>query len=291
MKPPNLPEERLKTIELESAILGLRMTLTPEEEAEARLKFLHILRTGSLAIPTLEPVATGPDGTVLPNAPINLLIVTTAEGVSGVPAFTTLDGLRATLPQVENGMFLSGADLGRILGPSDHKLFVTGPDMQVVVEKQELAQMTLVTQQEQAIQLQTALHNQSLEQALDALRESESPENQEAVIQAFLSGYCRYPILDPANSETEALVLSQESPTGDAPAQEIALMTIEGALPAFTGEEQLRTWNAESRGNLPLPGSMVAQLASQAEVETILLNPGSGSPRTLSVRQGQLSLS
>ena len=177
MNPPNTPEEPLKNVELESAILGLRMTLTPEETAEAREKFLHVLRVSPLAIPTLQPVATGPDGAVLPNAPINFLVVSTAENVTGVPAFTTLGGLRAALPEVENGMFLTGADLGNILGESEHKLFVTSPDMNVEVETQELKQIAVLAQQQIALEQQAVQRNDALEAALSGLGIDSRGEN------------------------------------------------------------------------------------------------------------------
>ncbi len=290
MNPPNTPEEPLKNVELESAILGLRMTLTPEETAEAREKFLHRLRISPLAVPTLQPVATGPDGAVLPNAPINLLVVNTDAGVSGVPAFTTLAGLRAALPGVENGMFLTGADLGNILGPSEHKLFVTSPDMNVEVESEELQRLALLTQQQVALEQQAVQRNETLELALAGLQQDDAGEKQEAVVRAFLEGFCRYPVLTEADGNAEALVLSQEAPPGTPPAQELALLTLEGALPAFSGEEALRAWDGNGRNAIALPGQVVVQLATQAEVSEVTLNPGSAGSRTLSIRQGQVSL-
>lgn len=290
MNQPNSTEEPLHNIDLESAIVGLRMTLTPEEEGEARANFLDKLRTSPLAVPTLQPVPTGPDGAVLPNAPINLLVVNNPEGVSGVPAFTTLGGLRAAIPQIENGMFLTGADLGNILGPSEHKLFVTSPEMNVEVETAELQQMAFVAQQQVAINQQRVMHNEPLELALAALLENDNGVNQEAVIQAFMTNFCQYPVLDEADGDAEAIVLSQENAPDGSPPQELALLTLDGALPAFTSGETLQAWSQGNRAVMPILGEMAAQLATQAEVPTILLNPGSPNERVLTVQQGRVSL-
>ncbi len=291
MTQPNLAEEPLKNIELESAILGLRMTLTEEEADEARAKFLDVLRSSTLAVPTITPVQTGPDGAILPGAEINLLVVNTQEGVSGVPAFTTLGGLRATLAQAENGMFLTGADLGNILGHSGHKLFVDGPDLHAEVEPVELQQLAFVTHQQITQAQEDAQHNQRLEGALASFRETENRENAEAIVQAFLRGHCRYPVAGEADTDAEALVISQEAQEGRPAVPEIALLTQEGALPAFTSEAALQAWNPTPRNAVLLDGATVAQLAAQAEIEQILLNPGSPETRTLNAKQGQISLS
>jgi hypothetical protein len=291
MNQPNPSEEPLKNVELESAMLGLRMTLTPEETAEAREKFLDILRTSQLAVPTAQPVPTGPDNTILPNAPINLVIFNTPEGVSGVPAFTTLGGLRANIPQVEHGMFLTGTDLGNILAGSEHKLVVTSPDLQVEVETQELQHFAQLAQLQIAEQQQAVQNNQALTAALAAFGEEDNGANREAVIRAFLDGYCRYPVLAEADGDAEALVLSQDAPQGDAPAPELALLTIDGALPGFSSEDAIKVWDPAGRNAIPLPGQMVVQLATQAEVPMILLNAKGPHPLTLNVKLGQISLS
>ena len=290
MTGPNVGEEPLKNVDLESAILGLRMTLSPEEEVEARTEFLDLVRRCTLAVPTIEPVPTYPNGAMMPNAQINFLVVNTAEGATGIPGFTTLGGLRTALPQFQNLIFLSGADLANILGQSGHKLFIEGPDLHAEVEPVELQQMAFVAQQYVAAQQQAALHNPRLEEALELLGTTDNRENEEAAIKAFLEGFCSYPVLGEGDQDSEALVLSQEAPQGGPVMQEVALLTLQGALPAFTSEERARSWDQNPRGLLPLPGQMVAQLASQAEVTTILLNPGSESTQTIYVRQGQLSL-
>lgn len=290
MTQSNLTEEPLRNIELESAILGLRMTLTEEEAAEARAHFLDVLRTSTLAVPTITPVQTGPDGAILPGAEINLLVVNTPEGVSGVPAFTMLGGLRATLPQAENGMFLTGADLGNILGHSGHKLFVDGPDLHAEVEPVELQQLAFITHQQMAQAQEAAQHNQRLEDALSDYSQTQNRDNAEAVVQSFLRGHCRYPVAGEADSDAEALVISQEAQDGRPEIPEIALLTQDGALPAFTSEDALRAWNPTPRNAVLLDGATVAQITSQAEIEQVLLNPANPDSQTLHVKQGQVSL-
>ena len=81
-------------------------------------------------------------------------------------------------------------------------------------------------------------------------------------------------MLTEADGDAEALVLSQEAPAGAAPAQELALLTLEGALPAFSSEDAIRRWDSAGRNAIALPGKMVIELATQAEVTSILLNPG-----------------
>ena len=171
----DMNEEPLKNINLESAILGLKMSLTPEEGTEARRRFLDILRDSILAVPTMAPVATKADGSVSPGADISLLIVTNAEGMSGVPTFTQLGFLlRSVLPQMEHGMFLSGAQLGGILSGSEHRLFVDGPDIHAEVEVEELQMMVQAAQIMEQMQQQAAGSNERLETALSALNREDN---------------------------------------------------------------------------------------------------------------------
>ena len=186
---------------------------------------------------------------------------------------------------------LTGADLGNILGHSGHKLFVDGPDLHAEVEPVELQQLAFVTHQQITQAQEDAQHNQRLEDALASFRETENRENAEAVVQAFLRGHCRYPVAGEADTDAEALVISQEAQEGRPAVPEIALLTQEGALPAFTSEAALQAWNTTPRNAVLLDGPTIAQLASQAEIEQVLLNPGSPETRTLNVKQGQISLS
>ncbi len=290
--PDQLQDEPLKNADLEGKIVGLRMVLTPEEGEEARAKFLETLRTSPLAVPTMTPVPTGPDGSVVPGAEINLLVVTTQEGVSGVPAFTTLGQLRAALAQVENGMFLTGGDLGNILGSSGHKLFVDSLDGHVEVETAELQQMAFVTQQEVAINQQMAQHNEALEEALAALAGNDTEATRADVVRAFVGGFCRFPLLTDTEGDAECLMLAEQSPTPGVPSPEIAVMTQDGALLAFTGEEVMRAWDPAptERSAVILPGHGIGEWAAQAEVSTIVINPGSPNTRSLQVTDGQITV-
>ncbi len=283
--------EPLSNVALESALLGLRMALTPEEAQENRARFLDTLRLSTLAVPTLRPVAVGPDGAVLPGSEISLLVVTAPDGTNGVPAFTTLGALRAALPQSENGMFLTGGDLGNILGSSPHTLFVHGPDADAAVATPELQQMAFVTHQMALAEQQFARGNEPLEQALRALQAEPTAAAGEAVIRAFLGGFCRYPVAGPEDEEADCVVLSQESAAGNPVPQELSLLTLNGALPCFTGEDAQQRWDTQSRSAVPLPGQMVVPLAMQAEVAAILVNPGSPDACALQIADGHLVVS
>lgn len=288
---PNFPpaseiQEPLQNIELESAAVGLRMALTPEEAQEARGKFLETLRVSTLAVPTIKPVETDESGALVPGAEISLLVVNTPDGQSGVPAFTTLTGLRATLQGVENGMFLSGADLGNILGPSPHTLFVDGPDIHVEVPTAELQQMAFITNQIAQVQQQVAGGNETLDAALLSLAASDTLEARETVLQAFVNGFCLYPVA--GDDDADAVTLSQEGAGGGGP--EPALLLQDDALLCFTSTQALEAWNPAPRAIIPLPGQMIVPLATQAEVGQIVINIGSPGAQTLRIAQEQVSV-
>jgi len=284
-------EEPLKNVPLESAILGLRMALTDEEEDEARRRFLDILRDSILAVPTLSAVPTAPDGSIAPNADIQLIIATNPEGVSGVPAFTQLGILRAALPQLEHGMFLSGAQLGGILGGSEHLLFVDGPDLHAEVGPDELARMAQTSQMMAQMQQQAAGSNERLEAALAALGREDTGENRAAVIQAFLEEFSRIPVAGDSDGDAECVVLSTGAPqdTPETP-QELELLTEEDALLCFTSEAAMRVWDTTGRSAVVLPGPVIAQLSSQAGVNTLLLNKGSEGQRALTLADGRVEV-
>jgi hypothetical protein len=284
-------EEPLKNVPLESAILGLRMALTDEEEDEARRRFLDILRDSILAVPTLSAVPTAPDGSIAPNADIQLIIATNPEGVSGVPAFTQLGILRAALPQLEHGMFLSGAQLGGILGGSEHLLFVDGPDLHAEVGPDELAMMAQTSQMMAQMQQQAAGSNERLEAALAALGREDTGENRAAVIQAFLEEFSRIPVAGDSDEDAECVVLSTGAPqdTPETP-QELELLTEEDALLCFTSEAAMRVWDTTGRSAVVLPGPIIAQLSSQAGVNTLLLNKGSEGQRALTLADGRVEV-
>src|SRR3569833_2983622 len=206
MNSPQAPEEPLNNVELESAILGMRMALTPEEEAEAREKFLSLLTLSTLVIPTVNQVQTTPDGQIAPNADITFVVVENPDGVSGIPAFTSLGFLKASLPNVNNGLFLNGAQLAGIVGPSPHKLFVDGPDMHAEVEKEELAAIGESAQQAMEAQQAAANHNENLEAALAKFARNETDERREALKEAFLTGFCRIPVANENDKDAKVVV-------------------------------------------------------------------------------------
>lgn len=276
-------EEPLKNMALESAVLGLKMALTEEEGMEARRQMLDVLRDSILAVPTMHPVETAPDGSIAPGADIQLIIATNPEGVSGVPAFTQLGVLRAALPQLEHGMFLSGAQLSGILAESEHRLFIDGPDIHAEVGPEEMRALAQTAQMMAQMQQQAAGKNERLELALAALAREDTPENRGAAIQSFLEEFSRLPIAGDMDEDAECVVLSTGAPedTPETP-QELELLTEEDALLCFTSDEALRAWDAGAgRNAVVLPGPVIAQLAAQAGVPTLLINKGTEHARAL----------
>lgn len=281
--------EPLNNVELESAILGLRMALTPEEEQEARESFLNLLGPSMLAVPTVNPVPTGPDGAILPNADITFIVAQTHEGRSGVPAFTTLGGLRAAMPQAQNGVFLSGAQLGAILGSSPHFLFVDGPDMHAEVTQEELQGLAAAAQQAVEAQQAAAQHNEPLEEALAQLASDDSEETREATSIAFLNGFCRIPVAGEPDRDTPVVVLRMGNPEQPETVQEIPLITRDEALVCFTSEDVMKGWDTDPPHNaIALPGGMIAQLVAQTGVPKIVVNPGTENSRSLKIDQTRL---
>lgn len=284
-------EEPLKNVNLESAILGLKMALTDEEATDARRRFLEILRDSTLAVPTVTPVPTGPDGSIAPGADIQLIIATNPEGVSGVPAFTQLGILRATLPQLEHGMFLSGMQVCSILAQSEHRLFIDGPDVHAEVTPEEMQALAQTAQMMNQMQQQAAGRNERLEAALAALHQTDLTENRAAVVQSFLEEFSRIPIASEADIDAECIVLSTGAPenTPETP-QELELLTQDDALLCFTSEDAMRVWDNAGRTAVVLPGPIIAQLAAQAEVTQILVNKGSPDQRLLQISGDRLDV-
>ncbi len=284
-------EEPLRNINLESAILGLRMALTDEEAAEARTRFLDLLRDSTLAVPTIAPVATAPDGSIQPGADIQLIIATNPEGVSGVPAFTQLGILRATLPQLEHGMFLSGAQLCGILAASEHRLFVDGPDLHAEVTPPEMQIIAQTAQMMGQMQQQAEGGNPRLEAALAALHQTDITENRAAVVTAFLEEFSRVPIAAEVDEDAECIVLSTGAAedTPETP-KELELLTQDDALLCFTSETAMKVWDDAGRNAVVLPGPVIAQLAAQAEVLHLLINKGSADQRLLKIDGDRLDV-
>ena len=284
-------EEPLRNINLESAILGLRMALTDEEAAEARTRFLDILRDSTLAVPTITPVATAPDGSIEPGADIQLIIATNPEGISGVPAFTQLGVLRATLPQLEHGMFLSGAQLCGILAASEHQLFVDGPDLHAEVTPPEMQALAQTAQMMGQMQQQAAGGNPRLEAALATLHQTDLTENRAAVVTAFLEEFSRVPIASEVDEDAECIVLSTGAAedTPETP-KELELLTQDDALLCFTSEVAMKVWDDAGRNAVVLPGPIIAQVAAQAEVIHLLINKGSADQRLLKIDGDRLDV-
>ena len=284
-------QEPLRNINLESAILGLKMALTDEEGAEARGRFLDILRDSTLAVPTITPVATAPDGSIEPGADIQLIIATNPEGVSGVPAFTQLGILRATLPQLEHGMFLSGAQLCGILAASEHRLFVDGPDVHAEITPEEMTAIAQTAQMMTQMQQQASGSNERLELALAALHDDDITEHRAAVVQSFLEEFSRVPIAADIDEDAECIVLSTgaEVDTPETP-QELELLTQDDALLCFTSEAKMKVWDDAGRNAVVLPGPIIAQLAAQAEVTQLLINKGSADQRLLKIDGDRLDV-
>ena len=288
------PQEPLNNVALESAIFGLRMALTSEEATQARQHFLQVLANSNLAVATTHPVATGPDGSIPPNTDINMVVAVNAEGTSGVPAFTTLAALRATLPQVEHGIFMTGVQLAGILAGSPHGLFVDGPELHAEVSNAEMQAIVQQAQLFMQAQQQAMDRNERLETTLAELGRADTEANREAVSAAFVQEFARVPIAGERDKEAECIVLSMGDPNqppapGGPP--ELELLTVNGALPCFTSAEAMGAWDKEGRQAVVLPGSIIAQLAQQAQVETLVINPDSPGSRALRVELDRVVVS
>jgi len=283
MNPPPVPEEPLNNVDLESAILGMRMALTPEEEAEAREKFINQLSISTLVIPTVNQVQTAPDGSIAPNADITFVVVENPDGVSGIPAFTSLGFLKASLPNVNNGLFLNGAQLAGIVGNSPHKLFVDGPDMHAEVEKEELAAIAQLAQQAAEAQQAAANHNEKLEAALAKFARNETDERREALKEAFLTGFCRIPVANESDVDAKVVVMRTGNPQDEAAQQQIPLITENDELLCFTGEAALLKWKSTERNSISLPGPMICDMVVRTGIGKLRINAGSDDSRVAKV--------
>jgi len=286
MSLPPAQEEPLKNIELESTMFGINMALTPEEELEARQKFLDCLAVSKIVLPTVNPVETQPDGSIKPGADITFVVVETNDGSSGVPAFTTLGGLKSALPKANNGLFLNGAQAAAIISQSPHYLFVDGPDMHVQVEPAELSNMAQRMQQLMAAQQAEADRNEALEVALKDWLAEDSEATREVVVQAFLGGYCRIPVA--GERDVDAKVVMIRSGPDENTAQQIPLLTIDGHLLCFTSEGAMNAWQQEPRNAVALPGAMIAELVAKTGVPAIAINADSTPSGVLHFDQNRL---
>ncbi len=291
MSQPDPPQEPLNNVALESAIFGLRMALTPEEAVQARQHFLQTLVNSTLAVATTHPVATAPDGSIPPNTDINMVVARNADGVDGVPAFTTLAALRGTLPQVENGIFMTGLQLAGVLSASNHLLFVDGPELHAEVTREEMQNIVDQAQLFMQAQQQAMERNERLEVLLAALDRDDTGAAREDVATAFVQEFARVPLAGAGDKDAECIVLSMGDPaqppaSGGPP--ELELLTQGGALPCFTSAEALSAWDAADRQAVVLPGAIIAQLAPQAGLETLLVHPAGPNTRALRLDQGRV---
>ena len=144
-------------------------------------------------------------------------------------------------------MFLTGAQLGGILGNSPHKLFVDGPEMHVEVSQEEMISMAQSAQEVVEAQQAAANHNVALEQALAEFEDEDTTASREALVGAFLGGFCRLPVATEADKDIPVVVLRLGDPNQPETVQEVPLLTDQELLLAFSGEEALGTWSSSER--------------------------------------------
>ncbi len=292
---PNPNEEPLKNEVLEAAMLRLQMALTPEESIPLRRQLLEILRDSHVAVPTSNKVPTAPDGTIPPGSDISLILLNNDEGATLVPTFTTLGLLRVSLPQLEHGVFLTGAQIGGILGNSPHKLLLIGPDRKMEIEIGELREMLETAQLAAQAQQESVQHNKELAAALMQLWELDTEAHRDQTVQAFLTGFCRLPIAGENDADAPQVVLNMNDPNNPEAHQEIPLLLTEDLLPAFTSEMSLERWNKTAKRNaIILPGHGIAQMAWQAQatpqltLRGIVIDPGSAHSQILTFQDEKL---
>jgi hypothetical protein len=283
-------EEPLRNIDLESAVLGLSMALTYEEETEARRKFLDILRDSTLAVPMMEQDAASGNGSKPPDTDIQLIVAENAKGTNGVPAFTTVTSLREAIPQAQTCTFLKGAQLAAMLAESPFMLFVDGPDLHAEVDHDEMKAMVTEMEAIVAAQQEAALHNAALEEALTTLAAKENSETAQAVTSAFMEGHCCVPLAAEDEDVSTCIVLTAADDAPEGVPSRIALMTQDGALLCFTSPDKLTEWNSTTRDVIPFPGPTVVQLANHGSIARLRVNAGSPEERTLIVEKERVTV-
>jgi len=285
----NEPEfkEPLNNVALESAMMGVRMSLTEEEEEEARAEFLTILKGSQLAIPTGNPVKVGPDGQLLPGADIQLIVAEHQDGTQCIRTFTSLTILRAALPELQHGLVLFAWQVAGMVASSPHALIVEGPDVHTIVYQDELNAIVAEVQEQQQKQQQAVEHNEALEAALLKLTEQDNEESRQEIERAFVTGFCRIPVLTEADGQQPHLVLT----TGTGPdggQQSIPLRTHDGGLLCFTSEETLAKWDEAERPMMVLPGGAIVEVSSKSGLTKICVNEGSPNARVFGLAEGRL---
>ncbi|MGO8671941.1 MAG: SseB family protein [Capsulimonadaceae bacterium] len=286
--PDTAPQEPLNNVDLESAILGLKMALTDEEADELRQTFLDTFCKAILAVPTVKPVHTLPNGQIAPNADVTFVVAETPEKETGIPAFTALAGLKAAMPQVTNAVFLPGAQLASMLAKSPHRIFVSGPDMHAEVERAEMQAIAKLSQQAAEAQQAAVQFNAALEAALTAVQAEASEPNQEAVADAFTGGYVHVPVAGPSDHNAKFVMMRAPHPQQPDKFQEIPLLTQDDRLLVFTGKEAMNRWHSGARNAVSLPGPIVVDLVGKTGVPGIAMNVGSGNKAMLRVENKRL---
>lgn len=288
MNPPENAEEPLNNSELESAILGLRMTLTEEEASEARQKLLAMLPQCMLAVPTTQPVKTTPEGQIAPDAEISFVVLESKEGVNGIAAFTNFTFMKSVLPQSEHGVFLNGVQIASMVSNSPYPLFLDGPDVHAELSTEELK--GIVDSFNEMMQRQQAAmeHNKTLEDALTALKADETEETKEATAKAFLEGFCRVPLPNENEKDAKVVLLRVGDQNNPQQQQEIPLLTADESLLCFTSEEAMGQWSQEERQAVALPGPMIADLVARTGVSGVTINSGNATEKLMKVEKDRL---
>jgi hypothetical protein len=275
MNEPQVAEEPLNNVELESAMLELKMALTPEEETESREKFLEVLSRSMLAVPTATAVQQGPDGSIPANTNITFVVWEKPDKITGIPAFTAAKSLKENMSQVEHGMFLSGSQMSSILADSPHQLFVISQDTNVEITQDDLKVIAEHALKLSAAQQAAVDYNEKLELAIADLLESDSPKMREAAAAAFVHGFCRLPVASEADVDKPQIVLRSENTDTKEIVQEVHILLNEGSVPCFTSETAMQNWDGDNHDAIALPGYVVAQLVATSGIPSILVNPGS----------------
>jgi hypothetical protein len=201
------------------------------------------------------------------------LVLETTEGASGVPVFTTLAGLRATVPNVQNGIFMTGAQLSGMLVSSPHKLFVDGPDLHAEVDQSEMQTIIDSAQKIMEEQQKSAQHNINLEKALQDLNEDDHAATREATTLAFLQGFCRVPIAAETDEDVQCVVMTFGNPQQPDQQQNVELITEDNYIVCFTSEPNMQSWDPRPRNAMVLPGPAIAQMVAQTGLAGIIVNP------------------
>lgn len=280
-------EEPLHNIDLEAAMMGIRMALSEEEHDEAHAEFMNHFKASQLAVPTANQVQLGPDGQIQNGSDIQLIVAEHPDGMTAIRAFTSLGNLRKTHPELQYGLVLMAWQVAGMVSNSPYDLLLEGPDVNTVVTRESLKEIVDEVQKMAASQQAAVDRNEVLEAALQQLTESGTEETRSGVEQAFLTGFCRIPVWIEADGKVPHLVIS----TGQGPEakpQQIPLRTHDGGLLCFTSEDSLSKWNEEERPMMVLPGAAILDMSLKSGLKHVRINEGNPNARILDVNDGRL---